>query len=215
MLAVLAVLGAAAGAATIVLLNHNTPGGATGGSSSPGTTLPPASTAPQIVNAINAPSTALPAGWTTLTHQAAGGGTAGFRIGYPVNWTPSTSGNQTYLKDPSANVNILIDLTPHTYPNDMFREAQFIRNQSLAQNRFPGYTQLGLASTPIRGTNGAYWKFTWVSNGTSQEAIDLVFVLQTKAGPQSYALYMTAPESLWNKWRPTFDEEVETFAPLT
>ncbi len=214
-LGVLAVLGAAAGAATIVLLNHNTPGSATGGSSSPGTTLPPASTAPQIVNAVNAPSTALPAGWTTLAHQASGGEIAGFTIGYPANWTPSTSGNQTYLKDPSANVNILIDLTPHTYPNDMLREAQFIRNQSLAQNRFPGYTQLGLASTPIRGTNGAYWKFTWVSNGTPQEAIDLVFVLQTKAGPQSYALYMTAPESLWNQWRPTFDEEAETFAPLT
>jgi len=40
-------------------------------------------------------------------------------------------------------------------------------------------------------------------------------VLQTKTGPQSYALYMTAPTSAWNQWRPTFDAEVETFAPLT
>jgi eukaryotic-like serine/threonine-protein kinase len=216
-LVVLAVLGAAAGAATIVLLNNHTPGSPTSGSSSSAntTTLPPASTAPQIVNAINAPSTALPSGWTTFTHQAAGGETAGFRIGYPAAWTPSTSGNQTYLRDPSANVNMLIDLTPHTYPNDMLREAQFIKSQSLDQNRFPGYTQLGLASTTVRGTRGAYWKFTWVNNGTSQEAIDLLFVLQTKAGPQSYALYMTAPTSAWNQWRPTFDAEVETFAPLT
>jgi serine/threonine protein kinase len=216
-LVVLAVLGAAAGAATIVLLNNHTPGSPTNGSSSSAntTTLPPASTAPQIVNAINAPSTALPSGWTTFTHQAAGGETAGFRIGYPAAWTPSTSGNQTYLRDPSANVNMLIDLTPHTYPNDMLREAQFIKSQSLDQNRFPGYTQLGLASTTVRGTRGAYWKFTWVNNGTSQEAIDLLFVLQTKAGPQSYALYMTAPTSAWNQWRPTFDAEVETFAPLT
>jgi eukaryotic-like serine/threonine-protein kinase len=213
---VLAVLGAAAGATTIVLLHHNnTPGSATGGSSSPGTTLPPAATAPQIVNAINAPSTALPSGWTTLTHQATSGQAAGFTIGYPSSWTPSTSGNQTYLRDPTANVNMLIDLTPHTFPNDMLREAEFIKQQSLDQNRFPGYTQLGLASTRVRGTNGAYWKFTWNSNGTSQEAIDLLFVLQTKAGPQSYALYMTAPASQWNQWRPTFDQEVETFAPLT
>ena len=217
-LVVLAVLGAAAGATTIVLLNnHHTPGSPTGGSSSSAgtTTLPPASTAPQIVNAINAPSTALPSGWTTYTHQAAGGETAGFTIGYPASWMPSTSGNQTYLRDPSANVNMLIDLTPHTYPNDMLREAQFIKQQSLDQNRFPGYTQLGLASTTVRGTRGAYWKFTWVNNGTSQEAIDLLFVLQTKTGPQSYALYMTAPTSAWNQWRPTFDAEVETFAPLT
>jgi serine/threonine protein kinase len=217
-LVVLAVLGAAAGAATIVLLNnHHTPGSpANGSSSSAGTTtLPPASTAPQIVNAVNAPSAALPSGWTTFTHQAAGGETAGFKIGYPASWMPSTSGNQTYLRDPSANVNMLIDLTPHTYPNDMLREAEFIKQQSLDQNRFPGYTQLGLASTAVRGTRGAYWKFTWVNNGTSQEAIDLLFVLQTKTGPQSYALYMTAPTSAWNQWRPTFDAEVETFAPLT
>ncbi len=216
-LVVLAVLGAAAGAATIILLNHHTPGSpANGSSSSAGsTTLPPASTAPQIVNAINAPSTALPSGWTTLTHQAAGGETAGFTIGYPASWTPSTSGNQTYLRDRSANVNMLIDLTPHTYPNDMLREAEFIKQQSLAQNRFPGYTQLGLASTTVRGTPGAYWKFIWMNNGTSQEAIDLLVVLQTKAGPQSYALYMTAPTSAWNQWRPTFDAEVETFAPRT
>src|SRR5580658_7025353 len=217
-LVVLAVLGAAAGATTIVLLNnHHTPGSPTNGSSSSAgtTTLPPASTAPQIVNAVNAPSAALPSGWTTYTHQAAGGETAGFTIGYPASWMPSTSGNQTYLRDPSANVNMLIDLTPHTYPNDMLREAQYIKQQSLDQNRFPGYTQLGLASTTVRGTRGAYWKFTWVNNGTSQEAIDLLFVLQTKTGPQSYALYMTAPTSAWNQWRPTFDAEVETFNPLT
>ena len=54
-----------------------------------------------------------------------------------------------------------------------------------------------------------------MDNGVSQEAIDLLFVLQTPAGAQSYALYMTAPASMWNQMRPIFDEEAETFAPLT
>ena len=40
-------------------------------------------------------------------------------------------------------------------------------------------------------------------------------MLDTSAGTQSYALYMTAPQSMWNQIRPTFDEMVETFAPLT
>ena len=40
-------------------------------------------------------------------------------------------------------------------------------------------------------------------------------MLQTPAGPQSYALYMTAPASVWSQMRPIFDEEVETFDPLT
>ena len=170
--------------------------------------------AAQIVDAINmTPQASLPAGWTTYTHQASNGETAGFKIAYPANWTPSTSGDQTYLRDPSANINILIDLTPHTYPNDMLAEAEYVRTQSLP--RFPGYVDMGLKAETIRGTPGAWWKFTWDDQGTTQEAIDLLFVLHTPAGAQSYALYMTAPASVWSQTRPIFDEEVETFTPLT
>jgi hypothetical protein len=216
-LVLLAVLGAGAGAATIVLLRHNTTGSAAGGSSSPATSsLPPPQTAPQIVDAINEHTTGpLPAGWTTRDRPATSAEVAGFTIGAPANWKASTAGYQTYLYDPSANANILIDLTPHTFPNDMLREGQYIRKQSLAQNRFPGYVGMGLQAAIIRGTHGAWWKFTWDDNGVSQEAIDLLFVLHTPAGAQSYAVYMTAPKSIWNQMRPVFDEEAETFAPLT
>jgi eukaryotic-like serine/threonine-protein kinase len=207
-LVALAVLGAAAGAATILLLRH----GAGGAPAS----LAPTSTAPQIVDAINEPVTgALPAGWRTYSQQPTSAEEAGFRLAVPANWASSVSDDQTYLRDPSVNANILIDLTPHTFPNDMLREAVFIKNRSLAEGRFPGYNTLGLAATTIRGTPGAYWKFTWVDQGVQQEAIDLLFVLPTSSGRQSYALYMTAPASTWNQMRPTFDEEVETFSPVT
>jgi hypothetical protein len=217
-LVLLAVLGAGAGAAITLLLRHNTtntPGGSASGAPA---SLAPASTAPQIVNAINDHVTGqLPAGWTTVSRPATGTETAGFTIGAPPAWAPSTTGYQTTITDPSANANILIDLTPHTYPNDMLREAQYIESQSLAQNRFPGYAPIGKtpAALAIRGTPGAYWKFEWIDNGVEQEAIDLLFVLHTPAGAQSYALYMTAPASMWNRMRPIFDVEAETFAPLT
>lgn len=216
-LVLLAVLGAGAGAGAIVLLRHSTSSTPSGqGSSSPPVsssgaagTLPPATL--QIVDAVNQHQGPLPAGWATVTHQATGTQTAGFTIAKPVNWTQFTSGNQTYLRDPSANANILIDLTPHTFPNDMVQEARYIRYQSLHQNHFPGYSQVGLQAETIRGAPGAWWKFTWNDNGVSQEAIDLLFVLHG----QSYALYMTAPTSMWTQMRPIFDEEVETFQPLT
>ena len=218
-LVLLAVLGAAAGAGAIVLLRHstsNTPSGQGSSppvsSSGPAGTLPPATL--QIVDAVNQHPGPLPAGWATVTHHATGTQTAGFTLAAPVNWAQSTSGNQTYIRDPSANANILIDLTPHTYPNDMVREAQFIRHQSLAQNRFPGYAEKGLTAETIRSAQGAWWKFTWNDNGVSQEAIDLLFVLQTPKGAESYALYMTAPASMWDQMRPIFDEEVETFKSL-
>jgi hypothetical protein len=220
-LILLAVLGAGAGVAAVVLLRPSAAGTPAGSSSSPATsssagtgTLPSQET--QIVNAVNEHTTGpLPAGWTTVTRPATGTETAGFSIAAPSNWTPSTSGYQNYWYDPSADANILIDLTPHTYPGDMLKEARYIKNQSLAQNRFPGYREAGLAAETIRGTPGAWWKFTWDDKGVSQEAIDLLFVLHTPAGAQSYALYMTAPESMWNQMRPVFDEMAETFTPLT
>ncbi len=217
-IAALAIIGAGAGAATVVLLHQNHSGSPQGGTSAPGSasgsstgTLPPPTL--QIVDAINKQATGpLPSGFTTHTAQPAEANEiAGFSLAAPTSWKESTSGYQTYLRDPAAtNTNILIDLTPHTYPGDMLREAQYIESQS--RPRFPGYQRLGLAAINIRGTQGSYWKFTWMDAGVQQEAIDLLFVLQTPTGQQSYALYMTAPASTFAQTRPIFDEEAETFA---
>ena len=223
--AALAIVGAAAGAGTVVLLHQGHSGspqgqgqtgtstgsasGSASGSSS--ASLPPPTL--QIIDAINKPATgSLPSGFTMTSQPAASNETAGFTIAVPPNWQKSTSGYQTYLTDPAdSNTNVLIDLTPHTYP-DMLREAQYIEAQSIP--RFPGYHRVGMAATQVRGTTGAWWKFTWNKKGVQQEALDLLFVLHTPAGPQSYALYVTAPESKFDQMRPTFDEEAETFATL-
>jgi hypothetical protein len=200
----------------VALLHKNHAGAAHGGSSASSTpTLASPATAPQIVDAINiTPPGGLPAGWAMFTHRAsAAGEVAGFTIGAPASWTGSSSGHQTYLRDPSAYAYILIDLTPHTYPQNMVAEARYIESRSLAQGHFPGYSRIGLAGHVIRGTPGAYWKFTWQHGGVRQEVIDLLFVSHTSAGPQSYALYMTAPESMFDQLRPTFDEAAETFTP--
>jgi len=221
----LAIVGAAAGAGTVVLLHQghsgspqgqgqtgtgtgSAPGSASGSSSA---SLPPPTL--QIIDAINKPATgSLPSGFTMTSQPAASNETAGFTIAVPPSWQKSTSGHQTYLTDPAdSNTNVLIDLTPHTYP-DMLREAQYIEAQSIP--RFPGYHRVGMAATQVRGTTGAWWKFTWNKKGVQQEALDLLFVLHTPAGSQSYALYVTAPESKFDQMRPTFDEEAETFATL-
>jgi serine/threonine protein kinase len=210
-LVALAVLGAGAGVTTVVLLKHSAANGqGTASQSSTSTAaLPPASL--QLTSAINMQPGPLPAGWTTFTRHASNGETAGFKIAYPASWTASTSGHRTSLTSPSGSVSLIVDLTAHTYPNNMLAEAEYIRQQSLAEGHFPGYASLGLASTNVRGTQGAYWKFTWLDNNVRQEAIDFVFVLNG----QSYALYFTAPASVWTPTHPTFDEQAETFAPLT
>jgi tRNA A-37 threonylcarbamoyl transferase component Bud32 len=212
-LVVLAVIGAGAGTAVVLLIHHNdTAAGHGTASSSSTSTLPPS--ALQIVDAINKQSTGtLPAGYSTYSQPAAADEKAGFSLAAPTSWKASTSGYQTYLRDATlANVNLLVDLTPHTFPDNMLKEATYIRNHSMS--RFPGYKQLGLAGLTIRGQPGAYWKFTWDDAGVQQEAIDLLYVAPTSAGQQSYALYMTAPASEWSQMRPVFDEAMETFNPM-
>jgi len=68
-----------------------------------------------------------PAGYKSLSKPATGTEAAGFSINYPSNWTVSQKGlYQTWLFSPQAGVNMLVDLTPHTYPGDMVQEAQYI-----------------------------------------------------------------------------------------
>ena len=227
---VLALVGAGAGALTVLLIHRHDNLAATKSSSSSSSTptsspsasstatLPSAATAPQIVNAVNELATGpLPAGFTTYTHHASGSQAAGFSLAAPTNWAVTTTPpDQTFLTNPTvSSTNILVDLTPHTYPSDMVKEAGFIKSQSLAKGTFPDYVQQDLKATTIRGTPGAIWKFTWVNKaGVKQQAIDLLFVMPTSTGSQSYALYMTAPSSMFDQMRPIFDEEVETFTSL-
>src|SRR5204863_9856712 len=132
------------------------PSGSASGSSS--ASLPPPTL--QIIDAVNKPATgSLPSGFTMTSQSAASNETAGFPIAVPRNWQKSTSGHQTYLTDPTdSNTNVLIDLTPHTYP-DMMQEAQYIEKQSIPH--FPGYKRVGMAAKEMRGTTGSWRKFTW------------------------------------------------------
>ncbi len=211
---VLAIIGAGAGAAAVILLHQNQDhsGASAGQSSTPSSPTATGSPA-QIVDAINQQSSgAAPAGYTTFSVQKGANEQSGFRLAAPSTWKASTSSYQTYFKDPTASgTNLLVDLTPHTYPSDMLKEATYIRNQSIP--KFPGYHQLGLARLTIRGQPGAYWKFTWDDNGVQQEVLDLFYVAPTSGGNQSFALYMTAPASAWNQTRAVFDNEVRTFTP--
>src|SRR5205085_2692863 len=139
---------------------------------------------------------------------ATGSETAGFTINYPTNWTVTQKGTyQTWIYSYQAGVNMLVDLTPHTYPGDMVQEAQYIESQSIPH--FPGYQRIDLKALTIRGNPGSVWKFTWLDNGVKQEALDLLFIQDG----QSYALYATAPASMWQELQPFFDEELRSFAP--
>jgi serine/threonine protein kinase len=207
-LVALVVLGAGAGAATAMLLHQHRSGGGRGGSTSTTGTLPPTG----LINAINQPVTgAPPAGYRSYSQAPSGAEKAGFSMAAPTGWPVTRKEAQTFFASPDTNfdIHMLVDLTPHTYP-DMLKEAQYIERQSIPH--FPGYIRADLRRLTIRGTPGAFWKFTWLDHGVPQTALDLLFIENTPSGQQSYALYATAPTNKWLQLQPVFDEELRSFA---
>ncbi len=78
----------------------------------------------------------------------------------------------------------------------MLAEATSIKRQALAQGKFPDYQEIDLLPQAVRNTRGSLWRFDWTDakTGAVLRVDDMLFILQTPNGPQSYAIYMTAPE---------------------
>ena len=152
------------------------------------------------VNALNKPSTVVPAGMVRRTvTPSTDETTAGFTVDVPPSWTEKQIGLATYFYGPDDIV-LDIDLSAHTFLNNMVLEAENIQQQQAppAGKAFPGYKRLQLKAVPVRDTRGAFWQFSWSLKGLRVRTDDILFVLPTSAGKQSYAIYMRAPNSGWN-----------------
>lgn len=203
------VAAAAAGGGAALALRHNDGPGSTAN------TVPPSPTTPfGSVNALNNPSTTSPSGWTTETVQPSAARTAGFSIGIPPGWSEKHSAQAYDFLGPSGTL-FEVDLTPHTYQN-MVTEARFIKQEQLRGGTFPGYKQAHLQEVPVRGTQGAFWQFSWMPpTGVEELTDDILFILPTSAGSQSYAVYFRGPASGWNStYLPTFERILRTFRTI-
>ncbi|MFZ2045736.1 MAG: hypothetical protein WAV12_17220, partial [Trebonia sp.] len=206
------VIVAAAGSGAALALRH--PGAAASGTTE-NTVKPSPKTPFGSVNALNTLSTTLPSGWTADAVQPSDTSTTGgFSIDVPPGWSETHSGKATHFDGPGG-IFLEVDLTPHTYQN-MVTEAQYIKKQSLAKGKFPGYKQNHLQGVPVRGTQGSFWQFTWTPAGEPKQLTDdILFIMPTSAGPQSYAIYFRAPNSGWNaKFLPLFERMLHTFQTI-
>lgn len=188
----------------------------------PGTPAPtaavntvPFSKLPGSVQAIDRPSSSLPDGFATQAVQASAIGTAaGFTIDVPSGWVESQDRQRTYFKSPDGQLWLEVDLTQHTY-TDMVTEARYIEQQSISQGTFPDYQRRHLKAVPILDANGAFWQFTFKPGHLKVQADDLLFIDQTPAGQQSYALFFRAPSKGWGaKSLPLFEEMLHTFKTI-
>jgi hypothetical protein len=182
-----------------------------------------ANSSPTVVRAIDDPSTATPSGYTPYTaHPSAAGTTAGFTMDVPPGWrVAQQTPKRIFFNAPDGVTDVEVDLTTHG-TSDMVAEAQSIKQQTLAQNKFPGYKEIELGPENVRGTRGALWRFDWTNpkTGVQMRVDDLLFILSTPNGPQSYAIYLTAPEGTgtgtWNgTYLPIMSQMLQTFTTAT
>jgi len=202
----------AIGAGAAIALSHHGLAAAAGTPSAPAAS---AKTAFQTVNALNEPSSVIPAGWMTDTLPPSAGKTnGGFTISVPPGWTKQRQGLGTYFHGPNDML-LEVDLAPHKYPSDMLHEAQSIEQGAIASGRFPDYRRAALVEVPVRGTKGAFWQFTWSLKGVAVRTDDILFVMPTKDGAQSYAVYIRGLNSGWGaKELPVFDQILRTFQTI-
>ena len=211
-LAAAVVIAAAIGVGVALALSrhHGGSAGAAGGSAA----VVDTPTNFQSVNALNDPSTALPAGWWTATVTAAAAGSpavAGFTVDLPPGWNETRMGLATDFKGPNGML-LEVDLTPQNTTN-MLAAAENIEQESVASHKFPGYKRQNLQAVPVRGTEGAIWKFDWTPAGSPElVADDILFDKATSAGSQDYAVYIRSPASEFGGTAlPLFDKILRTF----
>ncbi|HEY1627868.1 MAG TPA: serine/threonine-protein kinase, partial [Streptosporangiaceae bacterium] len=214
-LVVAVIVAAAIGVGTALALNNHPGSGNAGGAGSTGfspTAVPSVAdtvTGFKSVDALNNPSTALPAGWTmqTVTAADANSAAAGFRIAVPPGWKETRKDLATDFTGP-GDLLLEVDLTQQQTAN-MVTAARQVE----AETHFRGYKRVNLQAEPVRHAEGAFWKFTWTPAGGVQYTVDdIFFAQQTPAGVQDYAIYLRSPTSTFSaKSLPFFDEILPTF----
>jgi serine/threonine protein kinase len=209
-LVVAVIIAAAIGVGVALALSGN--GGSNNDAGASSTSVPSVAdtrTGFQSVDALNSPSTALPAAnWSTKTVTAADAQStaAGFSIDVPNGWTETRKGLATDFSGPGGQL-VEVDLTQQPTSNMLDAATQVE-----AGTHFPAYQQQNLQAEPVRNAEGAVWKFDWTPvGGVNLTADDIFFPQATSAGVQDYAIYVRSPTSTFSSSLTVFDEMLRTF----
>jgi tRNA A-37 threonylcarbamoyl transferase component Bud32 len=142
------------------------------------------------------------------------GSTAGFKIAIPDAWQLNRDNLLTYLQAPPGSPYIEVDVTPFAYPGPL-REASYLEAQAQADHIYHLYHRLAMSSASFRAAPAAIWRFRWQQPGVGPVGVlEVLGTLPTSAGPQSYALAVSAPAAQFATARVIFRTALQTFTPL-
>ncbi|HVF13259.1 MAG TPA: hypothetical protein VM942_01600, partial [Acidimicrobiales bacterium] len=173
---------------------------ATGGSESPDATAPATTGAPRQTTAPARPRTTtapraegVPADWVPYQDP-----TTGYTIAKPPNWTVTTNGSLTDIRDPKTAAYLRIDFTTEPGPSPVQAWFDFEPNFA-AEN--PNYQRIDIAPTTFKGYDAALWEFTYTGLGVDFHAADLGFV----TGTHGFALNFQTRAEDWEDMQDEFE----------
>ncbi|MGW0710125.1 serine/threonine-protein kinase [Streptomyces sp. NPDC002643] len=133
----------------------------------------------------------------------------GLGVSFPVpdDWTlkTRTSEQVTYI-DPTGLAQISIGIVDPagTHPLAHFKDIE-----ANTKVNYPGtYRKLRMVRTTFRGQPAAIWEFTFEGRARAFRAIDLGY---GQEGEREYDIYLSAPDSGWDTYRPVFDKVRDGF----
>ena len=151
--------------------------------------------------------------WFQVT-AASSGTTAGLEIAAPATWQMTRQGVVSYLRPPSGDASIEINLAPFTYLRPL-REASLLQAQAIQQGLYPGYQRIAIRPGLLLGAPDAAWRFSWQDGATRTGVLELLVTVDTTAGTQSYELAVSAPSAQFAGAQAVFRRALATFQPLT
>ncbi|SEO17763.1 Serine/threonine protein kinase [Actinacidiphila rubida] len=132
----------------------------------------------------------------------------GYSVPVPDKWHRKVSqgGDQMDFVDPTGRVDLKVSALEYgtSSPLDHWKSLE----PQTASQVGPSYHRERLDSTEQFGDPAAIWEFTFQGSVRKYHAIDLGF---GKPGGTEYAIYLSAPDSSWQKYREVFDTAVAGF----
>ncbi|MEU3461544.1 serine/threonine-protein kinase [Streptomyces sp. NPDC006733] len=131
----------------------------------------------------------------------------GYAMPVPKGWRRSLADGEINYIDPTGLVGLKVSVLDYAGPDHL---AHFKSLETKVRDTLAGYHQERMQPTTVFGQNAAIWQFTFKGSKRDYRAIDLGF---GKEGEREYAIYLSAPKSQWDEYKPVFDNAVAGFRP--
>ncbi|MFF7229169.1 protein kinase [Streptomyces sioyaensis] len=129
----------------------------------------------------------------------------GFSLPVRNGWArQDPPGGEVAYVDPTGLVGLRINVAEFAGSDPVRHWRETEEAQTRRDN--PGYERVRMDATTFRGRPAGYWEFTFQGRARGYRAVELAF---SGTDGTQYVIYLSAPDTQWNQYRPVFDNAVK------